>query len=181
MVFQKTTFERLFPAALSGMGLLTETSFGFESGGKQHFDITVPGRPRIEQGMTVIALLKRPNEWGSRSLLGWVDCVDGSLVCDSPGKLFGIALLSAYFASMFPIRVHSVFSNSENADLIAFFVAAFFGAFTLRFLYLSAKALLVKRALVAIHNFSKPGYPMPTANTAVERDASPQSGSRPSP
>lgn len=155
MVFQKTTFERLFTAALSGMGLLTETSFGFESAGKRHFDITVPGRPRIEQGMTVIALLEKPNEWGSRGLLGWVDCVDGSLVCDSPGKLFGIALLSAYFASMFPIRAYSVFSNSENADLIAFFVAALFGALTLRFLYLSAKALLVKRALVAIRNFRK--------------------------
>ena len=45
MIFQKTTFERLFPAALYD----TETtSFGFESGGKRHFDVTVPGKPRIE-------------------------------------------------------------------------------------------------------------------------------------
>lgn len=166
MVFQKTTFERLFPVAPSGMGLLTETSFGFESGGKRHFDIKVPGRPRIEQGMAVIALLETPNEWSSRGLLGWVDCVDGTLVCDSPGKLFGIALLSAYFASMFPIRAYSVFSNSENSDFIAVFVAALFGALALRFLYLSAKALLVRRALIAIRDFSKPSNSTPTANTA---------------
>jgi len=181
MVFQKTTFEHLFPAALSGVGLLTETSFGFESGGKRYFDITVPGRPRIEQGMAVIALLEKPNGWGSRGLLGWVDCVDGSLVCDSPGKLFGIALLSAYFATMFPIRAFSVFSNSENADLIAFFLAVLFGASAVRFLYLFAKALLVRRALVAIREFSKLSYPTAAANAAVERDASSQSGSRPSP
>ena len=176
MVFQKTTFERLLPAALSSVGLLTETSFGFESGGKRHFDIAVPGKPRIEQGMTVIALLEKPNEWGSKGLLGWIDCVDGSLVCDSPGKLFGIGLLSAYFATMSPIRVYSIFSNSENVDLIAFFLAVLFGAFALHFLYLFAKALLVRRALVAIRDSSKPTYQISAANTAVERDASPQSG-----
>lgn len=162
MLLQKTTFERLFPVEPSGMGLLTETSFGFESEGKRYFDITVPGRPRIEQGMTVIALLQKPNEWRSRGLLGWIDCVDGTVVCDSPGKLCGIAILNAYFASMFPIRAYSVFSNSENADLIAFFVVALFGAFALHFLYLSAKALLVRRALGAVRDFSKHRYPTPT-------------------
>lgn len=181
MVFQKTTFERLLPAASSGMGPLIETSFGFESGGKRYFDITVPGRPRLQQGMTVIALLERPNEWSSQSVWGWVDCVDGALVCYSPGKLFGIALLSAYFASMFPIRAYSVFSNPENADMIALFVAALFVGFALRFLYLSAKAFLVKRTLGAIRDFSKPSNLAPTAGNSVERDASPQSGSRPSP
>lgn len=178
MVFQEATFERLFPAVFSGMGFLVETSFGFESGGKRHFDISVPGRPRLEQGMTVIALLEKPNEWGSESVLGWVDCKDGALVCSSPGKLFGVALLCVYFASMFPVRAYSVFRNSENADIIAFFVAALFGAFALRFLFLSAKALLVRRALVAIRGFRNSAS---AANTAVERDASPQSGSRPSP
>ena len=171
MVFQKTTFERLFPVAPSGMGLLTETSFGFESGGKRHFDITVPGRPRIEQGMTVIALLEKPNEWGSRGLLGWVDCVNGALVCDSAGKMFGIALLSTFFASMFPIRAYAVFNSSENADMIAVFVAALFGASALRFFFLSAKALMVRRALGAIRDFCRPSYSAPTANPSINPDA----------
>lgn len=171
MVFQKTTFERLFPAALSGMGLLVETSFGFESGGERHFDITVPGRPRIEKGMTVIALLEKPNEWGSRCLLGWVDCVDGTLVCDSPGKLFGIALLSAYFASMLPIRAYAVFNSPENADMIAAFVAALFGASALRYLYLFAKALMIRRALCAIRDFCGQSISAPTANSSINTDA----------
>jgi len=167
MVFQKTTVDRLFPPAVSGMGLFTETSFGFESGGKRHFDISVPGRPRIEQGMTVIALLEKSNEWGSRSLLGWVDCVDRTLVFDSPGKLFGIAILSAYFAIMFPIRAYAVFSSSENSDMIAVFVAALLGASVLRFLFLSAKALMVRRALGAIRDFSRQSDSAATANTAL--------------
>lgn len=153
MLFQKTTFERLFPAALSGNGLQIQTNFGFESAGKRYFDVSVPGRPRIEQGMTVIALLEKPNEWDSRSLLGWIDCVDGALVCDSPGKLFGFSLVSVFFASIFPLRAHSVFHHSENADLIAVFVAALFAAFAVHFLFLYFKALLVRRALISIREF----------------------------
>lgn len=70
MLFQKMTFERLFPAALSGNGLHIQTNFGFESAGKRYFDVTVPGRPRMEQGMTDIALLEKPNEWGQEAY--WV-------------------------------------------------------------------------------------------------------------
>jgi hypothetical protein len=143
MVLQKTTFERLFPAAPSGTGLLTQTSFGFESNGKRHFDITVPGSPRIEEGMTMVALLEKPNDWSSDSFLGWVDCADGSLVCDSPGKLFGIFLLSVFYALMFPIRAYAVIATPSNAEMVAFFVAVLFSSFACRFLYLSVKAFLV--------------------------------------
>jgi hypothetical protein len=180
MVLQKTTFERLFPAAPSGTGLLTQTSFGFESNRKRHFDVTVPGSPRIEQGMTVIALLEKPNDWSSDSFMGWINCADGSLVCDSPGKLFGIALLSAYFAIMFPLRAYDVIATPSNANLIAFLIAVLFTGLALRFLYLSAEACLVKRTLVTVRDFVEPTEKY-AANTSVERDASPQSGSRPSP
>lgn len=180
MVLQKTTFDRLFPAAPSGTGLLTQTNFGFESNRTRHFDVTVPGSPRIEQGMTVIALLEKPNDWSSDSFMGWVNCADGSLVCDSPGKLFGIALLSAYFAIMFPVRAYDVIATPSNANLIAFLIAVLFAGFALRFLYLSAKAFLVKRTLVTVRDFVEPTEKY-AANTSVERDASPQSGSRPSP
>lgn len=62
MVIQETTFERLFDAAPSGTSILSQTSFGFESNRKRHFDVTVPGSPRLEQGMTVAALLEKPND-----------------------------------------------------------------------------------------------------------------------
>lgn len=180
MLFQKTTFERLFPVAPSGTGLLTQTSFGFESNRKRHFDVTIPGSPRIEQGMTVIALLEKPNDWSSDSFLGWVNCTDGSLVCDSPGKLLGIALLNAYFAIMFPVRAYDVIATPSNANIIAFLIAALFTGFALRFLYLSAKAFLVKRMLVTVRDFIEPTAKLAT-NTSVERDALPQSDSRHSP
>jgi len=60
-------------------------------------------------------------------------------------------------------------------------VAALFGGFALHSLYISAKALLVKRALMVVRDFSKPTGAELATNTTVERDASPQSGSRPSP
>ena len=131
--------------------------------------------------MTVIALLEKPNEWGAGGLLGWIDSAEGSLVCDSPGKLFGIGLLSTFFAIMFPMRAYAVIATPSNADLVAFLVAAMFGGFACHFLYLSAKAFLVQRALATIRDSIKPTSVEFRANTTVERDASPQSGSRPSP
>ncbi|MCJ8168876.1 hypothetical protein [Atopomonas sediminilitoris] len=180
MLLQKTTFERLLPAAPSGTGLLTQTSFGFESNRKRHFDVTVPGSPKVEQGMTVIALLEIPNNWSSDSFLGCVNCADGSLACDSPGKLFGIALVNLYFSIMFPVRAYDVVATPSSADLIAFLIAILFAGFALRFFYLSAKAFLVKRTLVTVREFIKPTEKF-AANTLIEKDASPQSGSRPSP
>jgi hypothetical protein len=155
MVLEKTIFERLFPASPSGMGLHSRTTFGFEASGKRHFVVTVPGRPRLEQGMAVIALLEKPSEWGSDSLLGWVDCAEGSLVCDSHAKLFTIALLSAFFAIMFPMRTYAVISSTAVADSVALLIAAVFGGFACRFLYCSAKALLVRRALEKVRAISR--------------------------
>ncbi len=129
--------------------------------------------------MTVIALLEKPNDWSSGSFLGWVNCADGSLVCDSPGKLLGIAFLNAYFAIMFPVKAYEVFSIPANANVIAFLIAVLFTGFALRFLYLSAKAFLIKRTLEAVRDFIGSAEKN-AANTSVERDASPQSGSRPS-
>ena len=42
---------------------MTGTNFGFESDGKRFYDVTIPGKPRIEQGMTIVALLEKPNGW----------------------------------------------------------------------------------------------------------------------
>lgn len=180
MVFQKITFDRLFPAAPSGSGLIPHTSFGFESGRRRHYVVTVPGKPNIEQGMTVIALLQKPDGFGGDGLLGWVDCRDGSLVCDSAPKYFGLFLLFTFWAIVFPVRAYAVVGPA-NADIVAALLAALFGAFAFDMLCTSAKAILVKRALMVVRDFSKPIGAEFAANTAVVRDASPLSGSRPSP
>jgi hypothetical protein len=180
MVFQQTNFTRLFPTAPSGGGLMTSTNFGFASGGKRFFDVTIHGQPRIEQGMTVVALLEKTDGWEGDGLWGWVDCSDGSIACGSALRLFSVFLLSLFFAIMFPLRVYVVIENHTYAHLIALFIVVAFGGTALRFLYLSVKTLLVKRALVAVRNVCQLEN-VNSSNIAVERGASPQSGSRPSP
>lgn len=153
MIFQQTTFDRLFPAALDHTG--NTTSFGFESGGKRYFDVNVPGKPRIEQGMTVIALLEKPDAWGLNGLLGWIDCRDGTIVCNSPRRFLGYTLLCILFVIIYSIRTYIIFSSSVYVDVIAGIIATLFGAFALHFLYHSVKALIVKRALVDVRDFIK--------------------------
>lgn len=172
MEFQRVTFTRLLPP--SG------TCFGFEADGKRFFDVCVPGRPRIEEGMTVIVLLRSPNGFGDNGLLGWVDCLDGSIACDSALKHFAWFIACTYFAIMFPTRAYAVIATPLIADWVAFLVAAMFGCFALASLYASSKAYIVKRALVTVRDLSKPKDAECWASM-VERDASPQSGARPSP
>ena len=105
--------------------------------------------------MTVIALLEKPNVWSFHGVLGWIDCQDGSIACDSPRKSFLIALVCAFFAVMFPVRAYAVLSNSDYVDLIAFIIASIFGMFALRYLYFSARTLIIRRALVSIRDFIK--------------------------
>ena len=155
MVFQKTTFERIFSFVPVGTGLMTaHTSFGFEANGSRHFVVTAPGKPRIEQGMTVIALLEKPSCFGSDSLLGWVDCDDGLLMCNSPLRHFWLFLINIFAAITFADAAYFIVSP-VNADMVAAFVTAVFGCLVLYFLYLFVRAFLVKRALVAVRDFSK--------------------------
>lgn len=155
MIFQKTTFVRLFSTGLKGGGLSISTNFGFDSGRKRFFDVTIPGRPRIEQGMTVVALLENPDEWEGEGLLGWVDCADGSIACDSAPHLFGTFLFYAFFASVCSARVFDVIGSPEGARFAAALVIAVFGGISLRFLYFSVKALLVWRALVVVRDLCR--------------------------
>lgn len=154
MIFQTTTFDRFFSAGASGAGLIAYTSFGFESNGKPHFVVTVPGKPRIEQGMTVIALLENSDGFGGNGLLGWVNLHDGQLVCDSPVKYFGMFLLGIFWAIIFAVRSHAVI-DPANAETVAVVVAALFCGFALQSLYISSKAFLIKRALMAVRDFKQ--------------------------
>jgi hypothetical protein len=156
MVFQKITFDRLFSVGQSGNGLMTYTSFGFESAGKRFYSVTVSGRPKIEQGMSVIALLETSNGFREgNGLLGWVNCDDGSIVCDSPIKYFGIFLLCTFWAIVFPMWAYAVITTPDYARLVALFIATLFGGFAFQSLYDSGKALLTKRALATIRDSIK--------------------------
>ena len=147
MVFQRVTFTRLL--SLSG------TCFGFETEGKRFFYVCAPGRPRIEEGMTVIALLREPNSFGGNGLLGWVDCHDGSIACSSALKNLAWFIACTYFAVMFPLRAYSIIATPVIADLVAFIVAAMFSVFGLTSLYSAATYFIINRALVTVRDISK--------------------------
>lgn len=166
MVFQKTSITRLYPAAQGGTGLISCTSFGFESNGKRFFDVNIPGKPRIEPGMTVVALLEKPDGWENGGLIGWINSQDGSIACESAIKFLGMFLLCTYFAMLFPARAYQVIGNLNNANLVAQLIVATFGGAALRFLYLAAKALLIRQALIQMRSICK--FP---ANTPLQADA----------
>ena len=44
--------------------------------------VTVPGSPRLEAGMSVLALLRVPEDWNS--LVGWLDLETGELAAPNP-------------------------------------------------------------------------------------------------
>lgn len=146
MVFQRITFTRLFQP--SGK------CFGFETEGKRYFDVVAPGRSKIEEGMTVIALLKSSNSFGGDSLLGWINCHDGSIACDSALGHIAWFVASTYFAVMFPLRAYTIIASPLVADWIALLVAGMFGVFALISLYSAAVSFLVKRELVNVRDFS---------------------------
>jgi hypothetical protein len=153
MVFQRVTFERLFKPAGS--------CFGFESEGNRYFDVVVPGHPRIEEGMTVIALLESKNTFCNNGLLGWIDCKDGSIACDSFVKHTAWCITSAYFSVMFPIRAYAIIERPTVADFVALFTAVMFSASSIFFLYSAAKAFVVKKALIKVRNASNLAPPPP--------------------
>jgi hypothetical protein len=135
-------------------GMRKYTLFGFESGGRRFFSVSVPGWTRIEPGMTVIALLKKSGDWGWGSLLGWIDYSDGSVVCDSPSPFLGIFAVFVFFLPFFAL---GEIQNPWVAELSA----ALLGSGAIWSLYRFAEALLVKRALMAVRdqNFHRPANP----------------------
>ena len=165
MIFQKTTFTRLFPVESSN----GSTSFGFESNGKRFYDITVPTPAKeIEQGMTVIALLESPDAFYN-GLWGWIDCRDGSIVCSgfNNSASYLLFLILAYSAITYPIYISHALSG--------FFIAAMFGVGALWVLYNSVEAFLVERALLAARDSIKTE---PWADTAVGEETPLPSGLR---
>lgn len=148
MEFAQVTFDRLFAVArFTYWPGIRRTHIGFESKGKRYFDVTVPEWPRVEEGMTIVALLKYPNDWGNKSLLGWIDCTDGSIVCDAPSSFFGVFAILMFFLLLFALSVPP--TSSSVVDLI---LAMSFGGGAIVFLYRFCVAYLVKRALILVRN-----------------------------
>jgi hypothetical protein len=82
------TFDRVFDIVhRSRRNRVLSTEFGFEARDVKASGVAVPGAPRIEAGMTVTAVLERPDNW--RTLLGWVNHGTGEIACRSPVSSLG--------------------------------------------------------------------------------------------
>ena len=72
--------------------------------------VTVPGSPRIEPGMSVLALLRNPEDW--KSLVGWLDLKTGELAAPKPNwHLHRLLFLSSW------LLVASAFMGHEALQL----------------------------------------------------------------
>ena len=72
------------PATRSTVGE-KKTLFGFEcQSGKRH-NVSINGNPRLEAGMSVVAVLARDDDW--HSLVGWVNKATGEIAGPEPINL----------------------------------------------------------------------------------------------
>jgi len=69
------------------------TIFGFVAAGRTEYSVTLPGRPRIDAGMTITAWLVEAGNW--QTLVGWRDHASGEIICFDPAaERFGNIVLA---------------------------------------------------------------------------------------
>lgn len=72
----KIQFDRVFDIVQDPIKRYSySTLFSFESDGKRFFSVSITGKPRLENGMEVVAALGHRDDW--QSLVGWKDLHTG--------------------------------------------------------------------------------------------------------
>lgn len=128
------TIDRVFSVAYRWGNPGPRTEFGFASGNKRYYGLELPGKPAIEAGMQVTAILEKEGDWSS--LQGWLNHTTGELVSPSrAGHVFQL-LVCAVIGS-------SVITSLDNAMSIAIL------------LFLSVIALLSGSMLWRAHRATK--------------------------
>ena len=83
-MYQATvTIDRVFSVAYRWGNPGPRTEFGFASGNKRYYGLELPGKPAIEAGMQVTAILEKEGDWSS--LQGWFNHTTGEVVSPSRG------------------------------------------------------------------------------------------------
>lgn len=119
------------------------TFFNFQSGETSQFGVALPGKPGLENGLTVSALLEESDNW--QTLLGWLNHDTGEIVCWSRGPQVLFFLLS-FPAAAFLLDLSK---QSLNVSVAGFLVLAFCLWTTIRDYIVFSKA---RRTLTAIKN-----------------------------
>jgi len=98
------TLERVFDI-VPPQGRDPCTHFGFESQGRRHFNLELQGRPRLEPGMRVTAVILVRG--GGLRLQGWVDHATGQLEQRSFRNDEMLLLMGLALASMSGVMIAS--------------------------------------------------------------------------
>lgn len=86
MHIEKVTFDRVFDIQRHAASRYSpqRTDFSFESGGRKHYAVQVPGWPRIAAGDSVTAVLGTRGNW--QTLAGWKNQANGEVVLPEVGR-----------------------------------------------------------------------------------------------
>ena len=136
-------FERVFDVAQFGKP--PRTCFSFESGGARVYSTEIPGFPRIESGMQVIALLGKNNDW--QSLHAWINCETGEVACRSPLKALAYGTVLCSFIWVAPTKLGA----SAYWVLATQVVCAVFAAIALAQCFGTLATILRLKALLREH------------------------------
>lgn len=99
------------------------TLFSFKTSDKRILGVTVPGYPRIEAGMTITGILRKPDDWNT--LWGWVDHDTGELVMPSFPVATGVfAILLSLLIPVF-VLTSLPLSQAQLGTLIPISIACF--------------------------------------------------------
>ena len=121
------------------------TMFSFVENFKYTPYVTVPGFPRLENGMRVVAVLREEGNW--KSLVGWRDLETGEVAVPDPSWHAGRAL----FVLVWAAAVATLVWPKEIDDLSSFFLPIGAGAMAIAVAtHESVKWLRVKRDVNAV-------------------------------
>jgi hypothetical protein len=130
------TMERVFDVVCErDRHYVKYTTFSFEHAGRKHYGIHVLGWQPVESGMTVSAILAKPDDW--HTLLGWVNLASGEITPqenENPGMMLAVGITIFFLVLM---------SGNPWPLLIALPVS-FFGVLGLR------RNMRLRRALEAL-------------------------------
>lgn len=142
------TFTRVFDVAPNIVNNGNKgTYFSFEAVTGRQYSVYVPGRPRLETGDTVSALLSEPDNW--RNLHGWVNHENLEVLGPDAAPAYMFIILSVLPLAIGGQWLLSAGSTGDTVAALAFLLGAGYSIYTGVSMLIIRKALLAKAAEIA--------------------------------
>ncbi|MGE1004459.1 hypothetical protein [Ralstonia pseudosolanacearum] len=124
------------------------TSFNFTANGKREYAVSIEGNVKVQNGMTVTALLGEPGNW--QTLRGWVDHETGTISGIRPPSLTVLhAALCVLPIALTPMYVMPLFGVGEWEPRAA--LSVIFGMAVLLAVFNLSRAWKARTALKMLH------------------------------